>query len=121
VNHQPASLPSANVFAPDLLAGQVAIVTGGGSGLGRAGTGSGGWPRSRAPRPVLSIEWARFGVRMTAVGAAAFDTGRLPPEVPETRSEGVAGPVPLGCLGTEEEFAWLVAFPASTAGRRRKP
>jgi citronellol/citronellal dehydrogenase len=30
--------------------------------------------------------------------------------------EGVAGTVPLGRLGTEEEFAWLVAYLASPAG-----
>jgi citronellol/citronellal dehydrogenase len=30
--------------------------------------------------------------------------------------EGVAGTVPLGRLGTPEEFAWLVAYLASPAG-----
>jgi NAD(P)-dependent dehydrogenase (short-subunit alcohol dehydrogenase family) len=44
---------------------------------------------------VLSIEWARFGIRLT---------------------EGVADTVPLGRLGTEEEFAWLVAYLATPAG-----
>jgi citronellol/citronellal dehydrogenase len=30
--------------------------------------------------------------------------------------EGVAGTVPLGRLGTEQEFAWLVTFVASPGG-----
>ena len=35
---------------------------------------------------------------------------------PQQVVEGVAGTVPLGRLGTEEEFAWLVAYVASPAG-----
>ena len=35
---------------------------------------------------------------------------------PQPVVEGVAGTVPLGRLGTEEEFAWLVAYLASPAG-----
>jgi NAD(P)-dependent dehydrogenase (short-subunit alcohol dehydrogenase family) len=109
-------MPS-RLFAPGLLDGQVPIVTGGGSGLGRA-TGArargvrsarrGGRAPSRAARGdrrglrgrpghrdllrrarggpveavenrmrVLSIEWSRFNIRLTALVSGHFDTDAL--------------------------------------------
>jgi NAD(P)-dependent dehydrogenase (short-subunit alcohol dehydrogenase family) len=65
---------------------------------------------------VLSIEWARFGIRLTALAAGHFATETLMTKYPQQVVEGVAGTVPLGRLGTEEEFAWLVAYIASPAG-----
>jgi citronellol/citronellal dehydrogenase len=65
---------------------------------------------------VLSIEWARFGIRLTALAAGPFATDALRTKYPKPVVEGVAGTVPLGRLGTEEEFAWLVAYLASPAG-----
>jgi citronellol/citronellal dehydrogenase len=65
---------------------------------------------------VLSIEWARFGIRLTALAAGHFATETLKTKYPQQVVEGVAGTVPLQRLGTEEEFAWLVAFLASPAG-----
>jgi citronellol/citronellal dehydrogenase len=65
---------------------------------------------------VLSIEWARFGIRLTALAAGHFATETLRTKYPKQVVEGVAGTVPLGRLGTEEEFAWLVAYLASPAG-----
>src|ERR671925_245113 len=65
---------------------------------------------------VLSIEWARFGIRLTALAAGHFATETLMTKYPKQVVEGVAGTVPLQRLGTEEEFAWLVAFVASPAG-----
>jgi NAD(P)-dependent dehydrogenase (short-subunit alcohol dehydrogenase family) len=65
---------------------------------------------------VLSIEWARFGIRLTAVAAGHFATDTLKTKYPKQVVEGVAGTVPLGRLGTEEEFAWLVAYLATVAG-----
>ena len=65
---------------------------------------------------VLSIEWARFGIRLTALAAGHFATDTLRTKYPKQVVEGVAGTVPLGRLGTEEEFAWLVAYLASPAG-----
>jgi citronellol/citronellal dehydrogenase len=65
---------------------------------------------------VLSIEWARFGIRMTALAAGHFATETLRTKYPKQVVEGVAGTVPLQRLGTEEEFAWLVAFVASPGG-----
>jgi NAD(P)-dependent dehydrogenase (short-subunit alcohol dehydrogenase family) len=65
---------------------------------------------------VLSIEWARFGIRLVALAAGQFGTETLRTKYPKPVVEGVAGTVPLGRLGTEEEFAWLVAYLATPAG-----
>ena len=65
---------------------------------------------------VLSIEWARFGIRLTALAAGHFATDVLRTKYPKPVAEGVAGTVPLQRLGEPEEFAWLVAFLASPAG-----
>jgi citronellol/citronellal dehydrogenase len=65
---------------------------------------------------VLSIEWARFGIRLTALAAGHFATETLRTKYPKPVVEGVAGTVPLGRLGSEQEFAWLVAFLASPGG-----
>jgi citronellol/citronellal dehydrogenase len=65
---------------------------------------------------VLSIEWSRFGIRLVALAAGQFATETLRTKYPKPVVEGVAGTVPLGRLGTGEEFAWLVAYLASPAG-----
>ncbi len=65
---------------------------------------------------VLSIEWARFDIRLTALAAGHFATDTLRTKYPKPVVDGVASTVPLGRLGTEEEFAWLVAFIASPGG-----
>ncbi len=65
---------------------------------------------------VLSIEWARFGITLTALAAGHFGTETLRTKYPAQVVEGVAGTVPLQRLGTEEEFAWLVAYVASPGG-----
>ena len=65
---------------------------------------------------VLSIEWARFGIRLTALAAGHFATDTLMTKYPKPVVEGVAGTVPLQRLGTEEEFAWLVAYLATPGG-----
>jgi citronellol/citronellal dehydrogenase len=64
----------------------------------------------------LSIEWARFNVRLCAVAAGQFDTEVLRTKYPKEVSENVARTVPLGRLGTPEEMAWLIAYLASPAG-----
>ena len=64
---------------------------------------------------VLSIEWARFGIRLTAIAAGHFATDALN-KYPEPVRAGVARTVPLQRLGRPEEHAWLVAFLASKAG-----
>jgi citronellol/citronellal dehydrogenase len=64
----------------------------------------------------LSVEWARFGIRTCAVAAGQFDTETLRTKYPRQVVENVAGTVPVGRLGTEEEMAWLLAYLASPAG-----
>jgi citronellol/citronellal dehydrogenase len=65
---------------------------------------------------VLSIEWARFNVRLTALAAGHYATQTLLTKYPQAVVDNVAHSVPLGRLGTEEEFAWQVAYLASPAG-----
>jgi citronellol/citronellal dehydrogenase len=64
----------------------------------------------------LSIEWARFNVKLCAVAAGQFDTETLRTKYPKEVTENVARTVPLQRLGTEEEMAWLIAYLASPAG-----
>jgi citronellol/citronellal dehydrogenase len=65
---------------------------------------------------VLSIEWARFGIRLTALAAGHFATDTLMTKYPRAVVEGVSATVPAQRLGRPEEFAWLVAYVASPAG-----
>ena len=64
---------------------------------------------------VLSIEWARFGIRLTALAAGHFETEAIQ-KYPRPVAQGVARTVPLQRLGQPEEHAWLVAYLASPAG-----
>jgi NAD(P)-dependent dehydrogenase (short-subunit alcohol dehydrogenase family) len=64
----------------------------------------------------LSVEWARFGIRTCAIAAGQFDTETLRTKYPKEVVEAMPSTVPLGRLGTEEEWAWLVAYLASPAG-----
>jgi citronellol/citronellal dehydrogenase len=64
----------------------------------------------------LSVEWARFGIRLCAVAAGQFDTEVFRTKYPEAIVAGAARSVPLGRLGTAEEMAWLITFLASPAG-----
>lgn len=64
----------------------------------------------------LSIEWARFGITLTAVAAGHFDTEVVHTKYPPEVSEQLRSWVPLGRLGNVSEWAWLVAFLASPAG-----
>ena len=64
---------------------------------------------------VLSIEWARFQIKLTAIASGHFATDALK-KYPQPVYEGVARTVPLQRLGEPEEQAWLVAYIASPAG-----
>jgi NAD(P)-dependent dehydrogenase (short-subunit alcohol dehydrogenase family) len=64
----------------------------------------------------LSVEWARFGIRLVAVAIGQFDTETLRTKYPKAIVDNVARTVPLGRMGTEEEMAWLMAYLASPAG-----
>jgi citronellol/citronellal dehydrogenase len=64
----------------------------------------------------LSIEWARFNVKLCAVAAGQFDTETLRTKYPQPVVENVHRSVPLQRLGTPDEMAWLIAYLASPAG-----
>ncbi len=64
----------------------------------------------------LSVEWARFQVKLVAIAVGQFDTETMRTKYPRAVVENVANTVPLGRLGTEEEMAWLIAYLASPAG-----
>ena len=64
----------------------------------------------------LSIEWSRFGITLVALAAGQFDTETLRTKYPRQVVDAVPDTVPIGRLGTEEEWGWLVAYLASPAG-----
>lgn len=64
----------------------------------------------------LSVEWSRHGVKLCALAAGQFDTETLRTKYPAVVVENLAQTIPLGRLGTEQEWAWLVAYLASPAG-----
>ena len=64
----------------------------------------------------LSVEWARFGIKLCAVAAGQFDTEVFRTKYPEAVVKGAARTVPLQRLGTPEEMAWLIVYLASGAG-----
>jgi citronellol/citronellal dehydrogenase len=64
----------------------------------------------------LSIEWARFGIRLLAIAPGQFATQTLLTKYPQAIVERIADTIPLQRLGTEQEIAWLVAYLASPAG-----
>jgi citronellol/citronellal dehydrogenase len=65
---------------------------------------------------VLSIEWARYGIRLNAIAAGAFGTDTFHAKYPQPFVDAAAESVPLGRVGRAEELAWLVAYLASPAG-----
>jgi citronellol/citronellal dehydrogenase len=65
---------------------------------------------------VLAIEWSRFGIKLNALAAGQFGTETLRTKYPQAVVEHLEQTIPLGRLGTEEEFAWAVAYLASPAG-----
>ena len=64
----------------------------------------------------LSVEWARFGLRLVAVAAGQFDTETLRTKYPPEVVAAVPSTVPVGRMGTEDEMAWLLAYLLSPAG-----
>src|SRR2546423_311667 len=63
---------------------------------------------------VLSIEWARFNIKTTAIASRHFRTDALK-KYPQPVQDSVARTVPLQRLGEAEGQAWLVAFLAAPA------
>ena len=65
---------------------------------------------------VLAIEWARFGIRLTAVAAGVIGTETFHSKYPQELIETLGESIPLGRLGRPEEIAQMIAFLASPAG-----
>lgn len=65
---------------------------------------------------VLSIEWARFGIKLTAIAAGQFATETLLTKYPQVVVDNLSYSVPAGRLGRAEEIAWMIAYLASPAG-----
>jgi citronellol/citronellal dehydrogenase len=65
---------------------------------------------------VLAIEWSRYGIKLNALAAGQFGTETLRTKYPQAVVQHLEQTIPLGRLGTEEEFAWAVAYLASPAG-----
>lgn len=63
----------------------------------------------------LSVEWARFGIRLVAVAAGQFATDTLLSKYPQALVERLSETIPAGRLGSEQEFASLLAYLASPA------
>lgn len=64
----------------------------------------------------LSIEWARFNIRLNAIAPGIVGTDTFLTKYPQQFVEGAAESVPLQRLGTPEQIAWMVCQLASPAG-----
>jgi citronellol/citronellal dehydrogenase len=64
----------------------------------------------------LSIEWARFGIRVNAIAVGQIATDTFLTKYPTQMVSSTAATIPLGRLGTAEEIAWQIAYLASPAG-----
>jgi citronellol/citronellal dehydrogenase len=64
----------------------------------------------------LAAEWREAGIAVIAAAIGRFDTESLR-KYPEPVYRGAARSVPLGRLGTMQEFAWLIALLATPLGR----
>lgn len=65
---------------------------------------------------VLSIEWARFNIRLNAIAPGFMATETFMTKYPQSVVDAAAATVPLGRMGKPKEVAWLVAQLASPAG-----
>ncbi len=65
---------------------------------------------------VLSIEWARFGIRLNAVAPGFVATDTFMTKYPKSVVDAAGATVPLQRLARPEEIAWTVAHLASPAG-----
>lgn len=64
----------------------------------------------------LSIEWARFGIKLNALAIGQIATETLKTKYPKAAVDMLEYSVPAGRLGRPEEVAWQVAYLASPAG-----
>lgn len=64
----------------------------------------------------LSVEWARFNIKLCAIAPGQFGTETFRTKYPEAVTRNIERSIPAGRVGEPEELAWLVAFLASPAG-----
>ena len=64
----------------------------------------------------LSIEWARFGIKLNALAIGQIGTETLLTKYPQVVVDNLSASIPAGRLGRPEEVAWQVAYLASEAG-----
>src|SRR5438270_905233 len=117
-----------SVFRPGLFAGQISIVTGAGSGIGRctahelaalgarvALIGRKAEKLEAVARETAALEWAPVRVNAIAPGwIASSGLDHYPPEMRE-HIRGLPKKVPLGRLGTESEVSATIVFLLSPA------
>jgi citronellol/citronellal dehydrogenase len=65
---------------------------------------------------VLSIEWARFNIKLNALAVGQIATETLLTKYPEVVVQNLSHSIPAGRLGTPQEVAWQIAYLASAAG-----
>ncbi|HET9073290.1 MAG TPA: SDR family oxidoreductase [Solirubrobacteraceae bacterium] len=65
---------------------------------------------------VLSIEWARFNIKLNAVAAGQIGTEVFHTKYPQEVVAAMSASVPLGRVGTPEEIAGAVVYLASPVG-----
>lgn len=65
---------------------------------------------------VLSIEWARHGIRLNAVASGFVATDTFMTKYPESVVQAAGATVPLQRLARPEEIAWTIVHLASPAG-----
>ncbi len=65
---------------------------------------------------VLSIEWARFNIKLNALAVGTIGTDIFWEEYPKEVVESMRSSIPLGRVGTPEEIAGAVVYLASPPG-----
>jgi citronellol/citronellal dehydrogenase len=65
---------------------------------------------------VLSIEWARFNIKLNSVAAGQIGTEVFHTKYPKEVTAAMSASVPLGRVGTPEEIAGAVIYLASPVG-----
>jgi|SRR5215211_4386861 len=93
---------------PDANSGRVALVSGGGTGIGRA-------TALELVASSLALEWSGHGIRTVCVAPGSIRTEALSRHGEDTVAEWERG-VPLGRLGSPQEVASVIAFLASSGG-----